>query len=61
MKKLTVPRIIGIVTGIYAVYTAVMAIKKQAEEQRKRESEAEEKITAVIEAKFANRNAESEE
>ena len=61
MKKLTVPKIIGIVTGIYAVCTAVAAIKKQAEEQMKREADAEAKITAVIEAKFANRHAEDEE
>ena len=61
MKKITVPKIIGFVTGIYAVYTAVNAIKQRAEEQRQREADIEAQITSAIEAKFARNELEIED
>ncbi len=61
MKKCNVFKALGFVVGACAAVATIGLIKKKLDEEKKKESEIEAEITAILEEKFAQIEAEEEQ
>ncbi len=61
MKKNNIFKVLGFVVGACAAGAAALVIKKKLDEEKKKEAEIENEITAILEEKFAQIEAEEEQ